>query len=1363
MLKTKTKKKICMILIVSMLFSILPVNAFAEENSTVISGSCGENTTWEIDCTTGRLILAGEGAVTDYEWERALKLNDVEIIEVVIGAGITGFGDNKYWSDNPFAGYASLQNFTVEKENARFIAEDGVLFDTKFERRDYSNNIGMWSIAEGVYEKELVAYPAKKILDEKDGKYIVPNDVYSIASGAFSSANLKEIVLEEISGDSNLYMLGNNVFADCLNLKELRIPDGVHVLGSVGSCGLEKIEIGCSVAALGDYYILDNQRYYNPFSGCLALEEIIIESNNHYTVVDGVLFDKNMEILYYYPMNKIDTSYTIPDTVTTIVRDAFWMSGNLQQLTYGSSVKESGEIATTGLCNLSKLKLNDGLQSFSASILAGSRISNLQIPASVNKLTNIDELHDYDPDAKKYCLYFYGNAPEIDSYGCENVKIFYIEDKEGWTTPTWNGYPTEVWDGVYDALEIENITPALGSYDVPCDSKISIRFSHPVTYEPSDGKKIVLLDDNKEIEYTWKYGNKQHTVLRFIPKVPFSKKTECSLFIPADTIISNKNYETIPEQTFEFFTGSRVDSLLSDLALMQHYPDELSQSGIEEKEDQMLNAYEAVIDEFDDKDDKVMSYFYALKNAVGSITDLVFGMSERRHKELEDQAILSLMKELNEEFNTLNEADSEYVQELKETQEMFKHVDWASNLSYSQVLRDAISNIYGPDYVDDIIPVFSKLKSEIFSLGENSISAARLTQTIALVASMDYQLSQKLYDKIDSCFRMHDALERFMANQRTGSYLILKYVEDETVYKLIEEAAAGLASQGVVPAANLVLNAVNGIYRLNGGVDVEDMVESLALYDCFRALDSAVLEKKADILQKGTSVTIDDVEEYEMLYRSKLTCLRLCLEAAEKLATNKAMGDNGEKRETVQGYIDELEDGIYSYDVYLTECKKAALNQHVETYEYELTKENETAIITNLKSGANAQVYRLQRAAEPKLRFLPSKLDGYPVTGIKPGALDSDTSTTILVIPNTVEKIESNTFSACKNLEMIIMSENTKIDNGAVSESTVILSGFESKAKTIKQLEIKSLPDKQTYTICEEFDATGLTLLADGETVTEGWIITCDLSQAGTSIANVYYLNQSVSFPITVKEKTDDSSSDDTDKDEENKDDGDLKDEDVKDEDQQNPSSSSGGGFSGVYNYPIKVDKVDGAEIVLSDEYASKGEDVSILVKPDAGKEVGEVTVTDARGNVLSVTKTADNQYSFTMPSGKVNVQVNVKDAEYDLRIVMQIQNKNILAGDKTIVNDVAPVIVDDRTLVPIRVVTELLGGSAHWDAATRTVTLIIDGKVLSMTIDKPIPGFGTSAVIMNSRTYVPVRYVMEALGADVEWISPSRQIVIEK
>ena len=209
--------------------------------------------------------------------------------------------------------------------------------------------------------------------------------------------------------------------------------------------------------------------------------------------------------------------------------------------------------------------------------------------------------------------------------------------------------------------------------------------------------------------------------------------------------------------------------------------------------------------------------------------------------------------------------------------------------------------------------------------------------------------------------------------------------------------------------------------------------------------------------------------------------------------------------------------------------------------------------------------------------------------------------------------------------------------------------------------------------------------------------------------------------------------------------------------------SSSGGGFSGSYNYPVIVGDTDGADVAVSDDYAVKGEKITITVKPDAGEQVDEVIVTDKDGKVIPVTKTGDNEYTFTMPASKVTVDVATEAADYGLRIVMQINNKNILVNGKTMVNDVAPVIVGDRTLVPIRVVTELLGGSADWDNATRTVTLKIDGKTMNMTIGKEIPGFGTSAVIMNDRTYVPVRYVMEKLGAEVEWIGATQQIIIEK
>ncbi len=208
---------------------------------------------------------------------------------------------------------------------------------------------------------------------------------------------------------------------------------------------------------------------------------------------------------------------------------------------------------------------------------------------------------------------------------------------------------------------------------------------------------------------------------------------------------------------------------------------------------------------------------------------------------------------------------------------------------------------------------------------------------------------------------------------------------------------------------------------------------------------------------------------------------------------------------------------------------------------------------------------------------------------------------------------------------------------------------------------------------------------------------------------------------------------------------------------------SSGGGFSGSYNYPVKADEVDGADVTLSDSYAVKGETVTITVKPDAGRQVDEVIVTDADGKVIPVTKVDDNQYTFTMPAGRVHIAVTTEAADYDLRIVMQINNKNIVANNQTITNDVTPVIVEGRTLVPVRIVTELLGGTAHWDEESRTVTLKIDGKVLTLVIGEEIPGYGTSATIINNRTYVPIRWIIENLGGHVTWIADTQQIVIEK
>lgn len=212
-------------------------------------------------------------------------------------------------------------------------------------------------------------------------------------------------------------------------------------------------------------------------------------------------------------------------------------------------------------------------------------------------------------------------------------------------------------------------------------------------------------------------------------------------------------------------------------------------------------------------------------------------------------------------------------------------------------------------------------------------------------------------------------------------------------------------------------------------------------------------------------------------------------------------------------------------------------------------------------------------------------------------------------------------------------------------------------------------------------------------------------------------------------------------------------------------STSSGGGFSGTYNYPVRVDNtsINGAAVTLDKTNAVAGDKVTVTVTPDSGKAVDEIIVTNADGKAIAVTKAGDNKYTFTMPAGKVNIDVITKAADYQNKIVMQIGNRNTSVDGQTITRDVAPVIVNGRTMLPIRVITETLGGTAHWNANTQTVILNMDGKTLTMTIGQTISGFDTAPIILNDRTYVPVRYVAEMLGASVEWIGESKQIVITK
>ena len=83
-------------------------------------------------------------------------------------------------------------------------------------------------------------------------------------------------------------------------------------------------------------------------------------------------------------------------------------------------------------------------------------------------------------------------------------------------------------------------------------------------------------------------------------------------------------------------------------------------------------------------------------------------------------------------------------------------------------------------------------------------------------------------------------------------------------------------------------------------------------------------------------------------------------------------------------------------------------------------------------------------------------------------------------------------------------------------------------------------------------------------------------------------------------------------------------------------SSSSGSSGS---SYAVSAPSAKNGDVTVSPKNASKGDRVTVTVKPDSGYEVGSVTVLDSKGNELKLTDKGNGKYTFTMPGGKVEVK----------------------------------------------------------------------------------------------------------------------------
>lgn len=128
----------------------------------------------------------------------------------------------------------------------------------------------------------------------------------------------------------------------------------------------------------------------------------------------------------------------------------------------------------------------------------------------------------------------------------------------------------------------------------------------------------------------------------------------------------------------------------------------------------------------------------------------------------------------------------------------------------------------------------------------------------------------------------------------------------------------------------------------------------------------------------------------------------------------------------------------------------------------------------------------------------------------------------------------------------------------------------------------------------------------------------------------------------------------------------------------------------------------------------------------------------------------------------------------YDLDTIVSLQIDNPIMhvnGTQLEIDegrDTKPIVINGRTLVPIRAIIEAFGGNVDWENTTRTVTLTLEDDIIMLVIDSMTAYLNNRAItldvaptVVNGRTMLPIRFVAEGFNLGVGWENDTRTVSI--
>jgi multiple sugar transport system substrate-binding protein len=113
-------------------------------------------------------------------------------------------------------------------------------------------------------------------------------------------------------------------------------------------------------------------------------------------------------------------------------------------------------------------------------------------------------------------------------------------------------------------------------------------------------------------------------------------------------------------------------------------------------------------------------------------------------------------------------------------------------------------------------------------------------------------------------------------------------------------------------------------------------------------------------------------------------------------------------------------------------------------------------------------------------------------------------------------------------------------------------------------------------------------------------------------------------------------------------------------------------------------------------------------------------------------------------------------------------KNTGMVNGKSTTLEQGA-LITNGRTMVPLRFISEAMGATVAWDAATRTANLTLADNKIALSIGKTVAkvnGYDVTldapAAIVNAKTLVPIRFIAESMGATTAWNATLRKVTVQ-